>query len=214
MICPLCKNTETKTKLIAAQKVYRICNNCKLIFVENEFRLTPVEEKKRYSFHNNSIKNKDYVDFLNQLILPAKKHISPNSTALDYGCGPEPVLSQILSNEGITCNYYDPFFYPEINLYIKYDVLFASECFEHFFYPFKEIIKIIELLKPDGILAVMSEFWTEEKDLTNWYYMKDPTHVCFYHLDTFKNICKIFGFEILFTDKKRVIILKKSQQNP
>ncbi|HNQ67888.1 MAG TPA: class I SAM-dependent methyltransferase [Bacteroidales bacterium] len=209
MECPLCNNTETHKQVIAAQRVFHVCNNCKLFFVENQYRLNPIEEKKRYSFHKNSIEDIGYVNFLNQLISPAKQFIEVGDEALDFGCGPDPVLSKLLISQGLKCDYYDPYFFPSIKSEVKYDIVFASECFEHFFDPDKEITKISELLNPSGLLAVMTEFWSEKKTFAEWYYIKDPTHVCFYNKETFKFICNKFGFEELYCDDNRVIILKK-----
>ncbi|MDD3740732.1 MAG: hypothetical protein PHH30_05770, partial [Bacteroidales bacterium] len=139
MNCPLCNNTDIQDQVIAEKRVFRTCNKCMLIFAENECRLNPIEEKKRYSFHNNSIDEIGYVNFLNQLISPAKQFIKLEDVALDFGCGPDPVLSKLLMSNGMKCDYYDPFFFPDLKNTVKYDIVFASECFEHFFYPSKEI---------------------------------------------------------------------------
>ncbi|HOZ29465.1 MAG TPA: class I SAM-dependent methyltransferase [Bacteroidales bacterium] len=193
----------------ASEREFNICTNCELIFADKEYHLPPDEEKKRYTFHNNNIENKGYVDFLNQIILPARQLMPSRSQCLDYGCGPNPVLAKILHSYGTICDYYDPYFFPELNTDKKYDIVFASECFEHFFNPAKEIENIIRVLSPNGILAIMTEFWKDEKPFSEWYYIKDPTHVCFYHLKTFDHICKNFGLVQKYTDNFRVVLLSK-----
>ncbi len=59
------------------------------------------------------------------------------------------------------------------------------------------------MLKPDGILVVMSKLWKELKSFKTWRYAHDPTHVVFYHEQTFRFIAIHFGFNILEMKKKQ-----------
>ena len=172
-------------------------------------RLSSDDEKKRYSFHRNSIDDNGYVDFLNRVIEPSLRYIAIGMNGLDFGCGPNPVLAQILESKGIDCSYYDPFFFPECDTNAKYDFIFATECFEHFFSPAKEIENICKLLKNNALLCVMTEMYSSVDDFGEWYYKNDPTHVCFYGGNTFDYICSNFGFTELHNDNHRVIILRK-----
>jgi len=65
------------------------------------------------------------------------------------------------------------------------------------------------LLNPGGIWVVMTHFWNETTNFKNWGYAHDPTHVIFYHEETFRFIAANFGFEILEYQKERVVILRK-----
>ena len=56
----------------------------------------------------------------------------------------------------------------------------------------------------------MTEFVTDTTDFCNWYYKNDPTHVCFYGEKSLEYICNTYGFNELYNDKQRVIILRKS----
>lgn len=178
--------------------------------MDEKDHLVADEEKKRYSFHQNSIENEGYVQFLSRIIEPAMQYLSAGMTGIDYGCGPNPVLAQLSEIKGLKCNYYDPFFFPEINTERKYDFVFATECFEHFFRPADELKRICSILNTGGILGIMTEFVTDTTDFCNWYYKNDPTHVCFYGEKSLEYICNTYGFNELYNDKQRVIILRKS----
>ncbi len=177
--------------------------------MDDNNHLAPQEEAKRYSYHQNNIEDSGYVDFLNRIITPAMKYITTDMQGLDYGCGPNPVLAQIVSAKGIKCEYYDPFFFPTLATSKKYDFIFATECFEHFFNPRKELNNICSILNANGLLCIMTELKKDSTDFDGWYYKNDPTHVCFYNEKTLQYICKEYNFENIYTDGRRAIILKR-----
>lgn len=213
MNCVLCSNTHISILENTLDKEYYICNNCGIIFTSTKYHLNKKEEESRYKFHQNTIENIGYIKFLEQIISPCFKYINTNMIGLDFGCGPNPVLSQLLEKKGIKCEFYDPYFFNNLNFENKYDFIFATECFEHFFLPKKELKLISNILKPNGILAIMTEFYTNIDFFSNWYYIKDPTHICFYNRESFDFICQSWKYKILYTDNKRVIILKKHSIN-
>ncbi len=207
--CPLCfNNKEIKVIKGPDSRAYHSCEKCKLIFTESRFHPTKTQEKERYLTHQNGIQYKGYVEFLNQAIEPALPLLTKKMKGLDYGCGPVPTLSVLVHQQGFSCDDYDPFFFPQIPA-DKYDFIFATECFEHFFKPAKEISKITKLLTPGGILVVMTETWESAEAFQTWYYAKDVTHVVFYHSRTFRFIAEKYGFELLKSNNERVIILQK-----
>lgn len=170
-------------------------------------RLSIGEEKERYLHHQNGPQEAGYVKFLERIITPALEYLSDEMVGLDYGCGPSPTLSVLLERKGISCHNYDPVFgynYPRI----QYDFIFATESFEHFYNPKEEITRIKTLLKPLGYLFIMTERWETTDQFRKWYYNKDPTHVCFYHKNTFQFIRQQFLFEELYHDKNRIILLR------
>lgn len=208
-ICPLCLNRKSFTEVKGADsRGYRECDTCKLIFVETRFLPSAKDEKKRYLTHNNGIQYPGYVKFLNQAIGSAIQLISPGMQGLDFGCGPVPTLSALLKQQGYNCDDYDPIFFPELKSKF-YDFIFATECFEHFFFPEKEIRKLNEILKPDGILIIMTETWNSIEEFSGWYYTNDITHIVFYHKDTFRFIAEKFGFKTHESKNQRVTILQK-----
>jgi len=208
-VCPLCDNDTGLVNVVGPDKrSYHRCPVCRLIFSGKDSLPSPEEERARYLEHNNGIQYPGYVKFLNQAIDPALPYLSGDMKGLDYGCGPVPTLSLLLRKKGISCLDYDPLFFPELPEG-PFDFIFATECFEHFFNPATETERIITLLKPGGLLIVMTHLWDEDTDFASWYYPKDNTHVAFYHAETFKYIERRFGFRQLPAASERVIILLK-----
>ncbi len=210
MMCPLCQYSDAMIPTRGAdERTYFRCPQCYLIFTQQH--LTRAEEAARYRTHQNGAQHEGYVNFLNRAVTPALPYLNTAQYGLDYGCGPTPTLSVILKEKyNIACDDYDPIFYPHMPNR-NYDFIFSTECFEHFFSPAKEIMRLKELLKPQGILVIMSDLWSEKTDLKTWYYFRDKTHVSFYHAKTFQYIARNFGFVELLCDDERVIILRKEQ---
>lgn len=209
-VCPLCVNNQTFSAVHGIdRRNYIRCLRCQLIFVDPVNRPTRAQEKARYLTHNNGIQHEGYVTFLNQAIEPALPYLNTGMHGLDFGCGPTPTLSLLLKQRDINCDDYDPFFFPG-RPNKTYDFIFATECFEHFFNPRKEMCSIQSLLNARGFLIVMTELWQSEKAFSNWHYANDSTHVCFYHKHTIGYIQKHFGFRQLTTDNTRVIIMQKT----
>ncbi|HEX9740871.1 MAG TPA: class I SAM-dependent methyltransferase [Ignavibacteriaceae bacterium] len=209
MTCSLCGGVELiKMKPPRDKRFYFRCEKCSLIFVPEIFFPSRKAEKSRYLEHYNSIEDSGYVNFLNRAISPALKYLNPEMIGLDYGCGYEPVLSQLLRRQHIECDNYDPLFgfKPSRG---NYDFVFSTECFEHFHQPSLEIDNIIKLLNPGGYLCIMTERWETLERFNTWYYKRDPTHVSFFHLKTFEYIIQSFGLVEMYRDRNRIIILKK-----
>jgi SAM-dependent methyltransferase len=208
MICRLCQSEDVSvTKNSVDERVYFLCNGCYLISADRKHFPSREEEKKRYLTHQNGIQFEGYVRFLHQAIDPALEFLRKDMTGLDYGCGHAPTLSILLAQEGYSCDDYDPLFVDH-KLDKKFDFIFSTEVFEHFFYPGKEIGKIKKLLKKNGLLIVMTERWKDVDHFSKWCYTRDLTHVSFFHSGTFDFLCSHFGFRRIFDDGDRVIILQ------
>lgn len=205
--CPLC-NTHAHKSFVNDNKIYYRCPICDLVFCDPGQLPCFAEERSRYELHENSIQNTGYVSFLNRAIVPAIDFINSSMNGLDFGCGPGPTISELLKQRNIHCINYDPIFFPIIPEYGKFDFIFATECFEHFHYPAKEIDHIMKILKNKGFLIIMTELTDTILDLKKWYYIKDSTHVSLYSQKTFSYICNTYGFTIRYSDNKRVLILQ------
>jgi len=207
--CPLCYQAELKVVPTRDQRIYYHCQICSLVFLDQQMLPDAEQEKTRYTHHQNSINDEGYTTFLRQAIQAASPYFSAGMRVLDYGCGPEPVLAQLLErDEGLQCNLYDPFFFPDRPAG-QYDLIFATETFEHFFSPAQELNRLYQLLAPLGYLCTMTNFWQSLDEFDQWWYRRDPTHVCFYHQDTFRYIEKQWQLKDRFNDHKRVFILQK-----
>ena len=67
-----------------------------------------------------------------------------------------------------------------------YDFVTACEVVEHLHNPQIELDRLFNLLKPDGVLAIKTQFLPLKDEFSDWYYKRDLTHVCFFSEQSFK----------------------------
>ncbi len=207
-ICPICESDRINKFSKDKQREYFICSQCNLIYVPDKYFISEKEEKARYDLHNNNFENKGYVKFLERLLTPMNKILSPKSNGLNYGSGPEPVLSIMFEKQGHNMTNYDPFYTKKIeNCSNRFDFITLTEVVEHFYYPKKEFEKIQSLLKPGGIIGIMTKLTDNVNNFSKWYYKNDKTHVCFYSKETFKFIAKKIKATPYFIKKDDVILM-------
>lgn len=210
MHCPLCKSRFNSTiQPKHDRRHYLLCQNCGLISVPPEFHVSPAAEIHRYEEHNNRLDDEGYLNFLLRLVNPALPFINSSHSGLDFGCGPVKGIAHLLEKQNISCDSYDPFFFPELPNK-SYDFIFASECFEHFFSPKNEIKKLLEMLTPNGHLFVMTEIFHSLERFSTWYYKRDATHVSFFSMKTWEYICETYSLTMLYSDQKRIFLLQKN----
>lgn len=208
-ICPLCGAPGPFESVGDVRKRrHRVCVRCGLIFVEDSFLPSPDAERERYAKHQSGLGDSGYVAFLRQSIEPARPFLTPSMRGLDYGCGHTPTLHRLLEEAGLRCGNYDPYFFPDWPA-DPFDFLFATEVVEHFFRPAAEWPRMLSLLKPGGILTVMTAPWTDLESFRTWGYASDKTHVVFYHRRTLDWIFEAFGLEALDRTNPRVSVLRK-----
>lgn len=211
--CPLCHGLSLNHSIVIGsdKQKCRLCENCFLISVDPIYFLEPSKEKARYEAHQNDPNNESYRKFIETLIVPLGKHLTPGMRLLDYGAGSGSPVSEILKGSDVTCFEYDPLFSPDISkLEKQYDCVVLSETIEHFKTPHSDLLKVVSLLTRNGILAIMTLFWNQQIDFSTWHYGRDPTHVCFYSKETLKWIEHHFNLRLLFCDDVRVAIFKRN----
>lgn len=209
--CALCgQNTTAFYDHHLDQTAWR-CQACHAVFKDPEVHLSSTLEKARYDTHNNTLDNEGYVQYLTTFIDKAVWPFIQHGNALDYGCGPGPVLGELLRKRGFDVSNYDPFYLPnEALLKQTYDLITITEVLEHVFEPNVVFQTLAQALKPEGILAVMTSFVpVSNDDYLTWWYKRDATHVVFYHLKSFETLAKRYGFKVLHTDQQKIITLKK-----
>lgn len=208
-LCPLCAAPGPFETLVDVRKRrHRLCRRCQLIFVESRFLPAPEAERARYAKHQYGLNDRGYVGFLRQALVPALPHLEPGMRGLDYGCGHSPTLGRLLEEGGLRCENYDPFFFPAPPAG-RFDFLFATEVVEHFFQPARDWTRMTDLLRPGGILTVMTAPWIARSEFPTWGYASDETHVCFYHRQTLEWIFAAFGLVELDGANPRVAVLRK-----
>ncbi len=57
------------------------------------------------------------------------------------------------------------------------------------------------MLRPGGILAVMTCFQTEDARFAGWHYRRDPTHIAFYRRATFAWLARRHGWTLTIPAK-------------
>ncbi|WP_258867986.1 class I SAM-dependent methyltransferase [Alkalilimnicola ehrlichii] len=115
----------------------------------------------------------------------------------------------MLEEKGRSVALYDPFFAPDrAALQTQYDFLVCSEVAEHFHQPAEEFVRLNSLLKPGGVLAVMTNLLAPSIDFGGWHYRRDPTHVVFYTEPTMRWLSKRHGWR-LERPHKRVTLFWK-----
>lgn len=197
--CPLCHLHPAEFLYRADGRDYDQCPNCRLIFVPRNFHLTPEEEKKRYQTHQNDPSDDRYRDFLSRLVNPLLPQLRKGWRGLDYGSGPGPTLCHMLAERGIEVSNFDPFFapHPQI-LQRRFDFITCTETAEHFRRPAEDFAKLNQMLRPGGILGIMTEILEKPEIFPQWYYRRDPTHIAFYTRNTLKWIGANFGWKLKF----------------
>ena len=175
--CPLCGYGEC-SKWNYPQRCYWHCHQCQLIFLDSSHYLSQTEEKAYYDLHQNSPTDAGYRNFLNQLAEPLIQCLSAGDCGLDFGSGPGPTLSIMLTEAGYPMAIYDPLYAPDAAVFNQhYDFVTASEVVEHLQHPGDELRRLWALLKPGGYFAVMTQLWDKQPTFDQWRYKDDPTHI-------------------------------------
>lgn len=210
--CPLCQ-AHTAYFYQDRLRAYWRCPCCNLIFADRTTLLSASDELKQYQLHNNDITDLGYRQFLQRLAQPLQQHLAQtNLSGLDYGCGPGPLLAKILQQQGQKMAIWDPFFAADKQvLEQQYDFITCSEAIEHFVQPAIEWGKWQSLIKPQGVIAIMTKRYTSLEMFKSWFYKTDPTHVSFFSEQTFHFLAKRDGYKLHFPAND-VVIMQRTKQ--
>ena len=149
-----------------------------------------------------------FEDFIETGIDPHNQGIK---TALDFGCGPTPVLQGLLEKHGIKTDIYDPFFFPEkVYTNKKYDLITCTEVFEHLYNPMAIMEMFAHHLNQNGIIAIMTMFHPNDKtEFLKWWYRRDVTHISFFSPHTMEYMASRFGLHVIMCSRKNICIIEK-----
>ena len=183
--CPLCESLQTVEFHTDKKRVYLRCGQCALVFVPSRFWLSAIEERKHYDWHENDPNDLRYRKFLSRLFTPLLGYLKEGDRGLDFGSGPGPTLSVMLEEVGFEMTIYDPFFADDASVFEQqYDFVTATEVFEHLFRPKLELERLLNILKPNGTLGIMTKLVIDQTKFARWHYKNDPTHVIFFSRQT------------------------------
>ena len=218
--CQLCKQD---TLMICIKDVYFFqCPNCMLVKRDLNDRLTTNEEVDRYNQHVNKVDDVGYQNYFKKYIEEGlSPFINDKYRCLDYGSGPEPVLKHVLERDyNLEVNIYDKYYSTDSSvLNEKYDIITCTEVIEHI----DDIMGLFNqfnyLLEDEGILFIMTNFHNLSikdsygiEEFSDWFYIRDKTHVSFFNINTFKKICDVFNFKEIYTNNKNIIVLQKGDK--
>jgi predicted TPR repeat methyltransferase len=212
MTCKICRSSVERFHDEVMKCDFFHCKACSFIFKDEKNIVSEAHERRHYEQHKNSFDNAGYVQMFEEFI---EKCVTPNRNdvrqLLDFGCGPGPVLSELLVKKGYEVDIYDKFFAPEPVYESKiYDMIVTTEVLEHIKDPLDIMAFFREHLRENGYLCLMTHFHSDDKaEFLRWWYRMDPTHICFFRPETFKAIAEKVGFELLYFDEKKFAVLQK-----
>lgn len=210
-LCPLCRITHSALFYTDKQREYWQCAQCALVFVPSQFYISAALERAQYDLHQNNDDDMGYRAFLNRLAEPLLVRIKPASTGLDFGCGPGPVLATMLETAGHRMDLFDIFYRPDNSVFARaYDFITATEVIEHLHNPHDELERLWSCLRVGGYLGVMTKLVKDKAAFANWHYKIDPTHVCFYSVDTFQYIANQLAARVEFVGADVIFLQKTS----
>jgi SAM-dependent methyltransferase len=174
---------------------YFRCETCDLTFLDPAQRPSLAEERAEYALHRNEPDDPRYRAFLQQALDPLLPRLKAGAKGLDFGCGPGPTLSVMLTGAGYPTADYDPIFRPDaVMLTRTWDFVTCTEVVEHLHQPGEVFAHLDAMLKPGGVLSIMTERLTPERDFAAWRYRRQPSHVAFYSDKTMAWIGGRFGW--------------------
>ena len=207
-ICPLCRTSEGSPFHQDSREYFR-CPVCLLVFVPPHQFLSPKDEKAEYDSHENSADDPRYRRFVGRRFVPVWQRFYPEKWGVFLGWGPGPTLSVMFEEAGHSMEIYDPFYAPDIKpLQQRYDFITASEVVEHLHHPRRELERLWSRLKPNGWLGIMTKRVIDRDAFSRWHYKDDPTHVCFYSIETFQWLADHWRATLTVPENDVVLFMK------
>ncbi|WP_296051930.1 class I SAM-dependent methyltransferase [uncultured Alteromonas sp.] len=178
------------------------------MFVDPQSLPSQEQELTEYQLHQNSLEDEGYLRYLNRLVTCVTPHLSAETKVLDYGSGPCPALAHLFASQGFDVDCFDPFFGPKEIPHSHYELITATESIEHFHTPATEWQRWMQLLAPQGWLAIMTKRVLNAEKFASWHYKNDPTHVSFFSVETFTWLAREYQLNVIFPDRDIVLMQK------
>ncbi|MCF1427893.1 MAG: class I SAM-dependent methyltransferase [Shewanella sp.] len=182
--------------------------------------LTAEAEKAEYDKHNNQLADAGYQAFLRRTWNPLLAYLQQSKRplaqlhGLDFGCGEGAVLSQMAAQDGVCVVNYDLYYHPDAEVLSRqYDFITLTEVIEHIADAAALMKQLHGLLKPGGVLAVMTKRVLDKDAFSRWHYKNDLTHICFYSDDTFLWLANRLGWRCELTGRDVVLLHKPAAEN-
>ncbi|MBN2300171.1 MAG: class I SAM-dependent methyltransferase [Acholeplasmataceae bacterium] len=213
--CKICGKDTKSYSHPKTNEIFHECKYCEFIFKDESHYISNDQELKIYDAHHNDDHNLGYVNFLMNFIDAAVLPYIKKGRVLDFGSGPTPLLSKLIKKSGqFDVDIYD-LYYAKQKIYEnqEYDLITSTEVIEHLKYPMQTFKLFFQLLKPDGILSMMTLFHPHnQNEFFEWFYIRDKSHVSFYTQNTMRYIAKQIGFEFIYSNDYRYVVFKKKSE--
>jgi len=192
------------------RRSFWLCGECGLVSVPGRYWLSVDDERARYDLHDNNISNDGYVKFLTQTanVVGATALGRPSMRVLDFGCGENAVLCQLLNNIGIDCHGYDPLYQQSLSDINTYNIIVLCEVIEHLRDINAELELINTLLHNGGIIIIRTQIYDAPSSFPSWWYAQDMTHINFFNMRSLQKLAAITNKQLISTDHSDIFILK------
>jgi SAM-dependent methyltransferase len=155
--------------------------------------------KDLYSFYSEGDTSNFILESLNKI------NLGKDKSYLDFACGKDNRTLNLLNKNGYDVYGYDLYTNMDHPKFIKntfkVDVVYTNNYIEHLIDPFNDLKKVIDLLKDDGKLVIISQCWEYCIDITHYhtfYFLgKSLNYLC-----NELNINEIYSDKIFFTDNE------------
>ena len=214
-LCKICNARTNSIEDVKKNLLYYRCSFCSFVSLEDTFMVDRLKEKAQYDQHNNSLENEGYVqmfeDFIDLSIEPYRENIQ---TVLEFGSGPEPVLSKLLERRGLEVDIYDLFYAPQkVYKGKQYDLISSTEVFEHLQKPLEVLETLVNHLNENAYIVLMTKFPPkDDKEFLAWWYRRDPTHISFFTPKSFEVMAEKVGLKVLKTFNGNIVIFQKEKR--
>lgn len=212
MDCHICNRSTESFTHEKTNITYYHCKPCEYIFKSPQYYQDLMTQKERYNLHENNEDDVGYRDYFQRFLDFTLPGVVGTKKALDFGCGRTSLLSTLLEEEGIDCDYYDPIYHPStLNDSKKFELIVSTEVFEHLHHPKETFENLVTRVKKGGYLSIQTQF--HSNDITRfqkWYYHQDPTHIMFFTVHTFKVLAKMFDCEVISDNGVNMVLLQKN----
>ncbi len=212
--CPLCTAPDAAKQFDQGERTFLECSHCDLLFTDPISLLSQDQERRRYDNHENGVDCVGYRAHLKRVSDRLIPKLSAGAVGLDFGCGPVPALARLFAESGFTMDTYDPFYAPALGpVSHRYDFITCTEAAEHFGNPRQEFLLMQQLLKPGGRIGIMTNLREGDRRSSAWWYLRDPTHRCFYSRKTFQWLATFLRWNVV-SDTDDVIVMQDIEPKP
>ncbi|MDC7235538.1 MAG: class I SAM-dependent methyltransferase [Spirochaetales bacterium] len=172
------------------------------------------EEKARYELHQNDDTDEGYVrwltSFINSSVIPWYKQ----GSVLDFGSGPQAVLTDLLRDRDYPVYSYDPYFsdrWPEEGE--PFSLILMCEVLEHVNDPAEVFRRLFSVSAEGAVISLKTAFLPSSGqvgDFKGWWYRQDITHIRFYNPQSLKVLGENSGWKLIRQDGKSLAVYEKS----